>query len=612
MILKSKVSQRQAHPKKFFRLSLRYKLTLPVFLMVSTMTVLLSYTTYEVVRAMVVEKNQSRLLAIAEVFKESLKVPLMLNNQQVLIANIEWMSRRPDVMEVRVEDSEGVIVGGTGSVELSLPEYMNSKKFVGIDRIAPDTYAAVVPIEIENRVLGRLIIFFSHLGVEKELARIFQEKLLLGFALLIGLAFLTSGLTWLAIRPLFKLQNTVRKIRSGDLTARANIHTFDEFEDLGDAVNEMVARLSHSLNTLRARTEQLEESEEKYRLIIDTANDIIFSLDEHQSIVLLNKGFSGCSLEQILEGGMSFFENLFTDDSRSKFKEAVETVTTKKTPVTNLALTQKHYHIQSEIFYLLNLTPVADHDGKVKTVQGMMKDVTELRRIEMMKDSLIRDVAHELKTPTAKFQMGLEWFERDLKHNPDHSKYQSLIDMMKLNTDRLVKTITSILDLTKLEAGMDRVDKKDFDLRLLLEQVYSDMKDLCSKRGLSLILLPCPETAWVHGDRDMLYRVFVNLIGNSIKFTPEGQITLHCRKSNDKVLIDVQDTGIGIEQEDLEKIFERFYQKTAASTGIGVGLTISRDIVLLHQGKIHAFSEGAGKGTVFTVELPLLETVEIN
>ena len=104
----------------------------------------------------------------------------------------------------------------------------------------------------------------------------------------------------------------------------------------------------------------------------------------------------------------------------------------------------------------------------------------------------------------------------------------------------------------------------------------------------------------------MLYRVFVNLIGNAIKFTKVGGVRLTSVRKGSKVLIEVADTGVGLEKEDLDRIFERFFQKTASSTGIGVGLTISRDIVGLHNGRIWADSTGLGKGTTFKVELPAL------
>lgn len=587
-----------------FRLSLRYKLALPVLILTTLMLVLLLTTTIHLVRGLVLERNESRLMAMAEVFTESIKVPMILGTQEVLLANIEWMARRPDVLEVRVEDMEGLTVASTSQESVALPPPISRQDFFGVYRMEPDLYAVAVPIRVEGRLLGRLLIVFSQLGLEGELRKIFKERLLLAFAMAIVLALMTSVLTWFAIRPLFHLKKTVEKILRGDLTARSRIHSCDEIEDLSDAVNEMVSRLGRSLDNLRCRTEALEESEEKYRLIVENASDIIFSLTPEGEITLLNEGFSGYSQESLLQGGMELFLSVFSEASRERFREALKIVNEKKVLVTNLAVTHIHRTTRQEIFYLLNLTPVIDHEGHLKLIQGMMRDVTEIRRIEIMKDSLIRDVAHELKTPTAKFEMALNWFAREIEKQGHKEKYRQILDVLKNNTDRLMRTITSIMDLSKLESGIDRINKSRFDINEILEQVCQDMEPLCHQKSLTLEKQLNLEPLSIEGDRDMLYRLFVNLISNAIKFTPAGTISIKSARADSKVIIEVKDTGIGLEPENLERIFERFFQKTASSPGIGVGLTISRDIVTMHDGRIWAESEGLGKGMTFKVELP--------
>ena len=587
-----------------FRLSLRYKLALPVLVLVILMILLLFRTTFRTVRTLVMERTESRLKAVTEVFVETVKVPMILHNQQVLAANVEWMSNRQDVIEVRVEDADGIMVGGNQSVFGLLPDAIAKKDFLGVRKINPDTYAVAVPIKTRSRKLGRVLIVFSQLGFEAELREIFQKHLLLAFLMAMALAFLTAGLTWLAIRPLFHLKRTVEEILAGNMAARARIDSFDEIQDLGDAFNEMVARLGKSLENLRARTEALEESEEKFRLIVENASDIIFTLTPQGDLVLLNKGFSGCTLEELLGDGFPLLLALHTEESRKKFSEALETVCTTKQPVTNIPITHIHRGNQSEIFYLTNLTGILDQEGNVKLIQAVMRDVTELRRIDMMKDSLIRDVAHELKTPTAKFEMAINWFEKEIKKDQNGKKFLPIIGILRNNTDRLTRTITSIMDLSRLESGAEQIVATELDLNEVLHQVAQDMKPICEQKGILLEDAFSREPLRMKGDRDMLYRLFVNLIGNALKFTDRGKITLKSQNGGGSLYAEVDDTGIGIEKQDLEMVFERFFQKTAASTGIGVGLTISRDIVALHQGKIWAESKGLGKGATFKVEFP--------
>jgi signal transduction histidine kinase len=288
--------------------------------------------------------------------------------------------------------------------------------------------------------------------------------------------------------------------------------------------------------------------------------------------------------------------------SRDRFDQALEEVRNYQKSVRNLSSTHRHAVNQGEIHYLINLTPLVDHEGHVKFVQGVMRDVTELRRIEMMKESLVRDVAHELKTPTAKFEMAVNWIEKEIQKEDALRKYEPLVEILKTNVDRLMRTITSIMDLSRLESGMDKIVKESLDLNEILGQVRRDMEPLCLQKGLLLDAKLAPEPLMVQGDRDMLYRLFVNLITNAIKFTPQGRIDLASRREGSHALASVTDTGIGLSPGDREIIFERFVQKTASSQGIGVGLTICRDIAALHDARIWADSPGPGRGSVFKVE----------
>jgi len=588
------------------RFSLRYKVALPVLIFVLFILFLQFRTTYRVVAAMVMERTESRLRAIAEVFAETIKVPLMLGNQEVLLANIEWMGKRSEVLSVRVEDTDGKILGTAqpgSSSDLPEPQVPD---FVGAKRLTPDTYAVSVPIlGYENRRLGRVYILFSQLGFQSELRKIFMERLVLAFSMALLLALATAVVTWLALRPLIKLKRAAQEILAGDLTARADIHSFDEIEELAEAFNEMVARLARSLDSLRARTEALEESEEKYRLIVENASDIIFMLSPQGELALLNEGFSGCSREELLKGGLPRMLSLHSADTRDKLLQALRQIEEKKEAVTNVPTTHIHQRSLSEIYYLTSLTPVLDHEGNLKQVQGVMRDVTELRSIEIMKESLIRDVAHELKTPTAKFEMALNWFEKVMETQKEKDKYSQILQILKSNTDRLMRTITSIMDLSKLESGMYKIEEQELNLNEVLEQVASDMEPLCRQKKIELERNFCKLPLRMMGDRDMLYRLFVNLIGNAVKFTEVGKIAIKSSLKGNEIFVEVSDTGLGIEKKDLEIVFERFVQKTASTVGIGVGLTITRQIAGLHHGSVWAESEGLGKGTTFKVKFPL-------
>jgi len=298
--------------------------------------------------------------------------------------------------------------------------------------------------------------------------------------------------------------------------------------------------------------------------------------------------------------------SLHSEESRERFQEALNEIRERKQAETNIAVTHIRRGSLAEIFYLANLTPVLDAAGNVKFIQVIMRDVTELQRIEKMKESLIRDVAHELKTPAAKFQMTTDWFEKELEKRNEKDKYHEVTQILKNNADRLMRTITSIMDLTKLQAGVDHTVKAEMDLTDVLRQANADIGPLAKQKNLEFECHLLQEPLMMLGDSDMLYRLFINLLGNAIKFTETGKITLASYRDGGQIRADVHDTGIGIDKSELDNIFERFVQKTPSSVGIGLGLAISRDIVVLHQGRIWAESEGEGKGSTFKVEFPAI------
>ncbi|MFA7255643.1 MAG: ATP-binding protein [Candidatus Omnitrophota bacterium] len=594
----------ESSPRQAWRLPIRYKLSLPVLVLVLGIVFFVLFTTFNVFRDMMVKYKEARLQTIAEIFSETLKIPLEAQDSRSLKAYIQLLAEQADVDEVRVEDSDGKVLGSSRPGSEAFPGLFYKQDFFGVEKINPDTYAAVAPIMSGEAALGRLIIIFSKVEFEKELRKIFVEKFFVAFILVIIATLVIAWITWLIMRPLTALQKTARNILAGDLEARADIHSRDEIQEVGEAFNKVVSRLVQSFEHLRARSQALEESEEKYRSIVNDVSDIIFSITPEGELMILNRGFSGYTREEILAEGLPLFFLMHAPGEAQKFQEALETIVRTKKPVEHLNTQQFHRLHHAEIFYQTNLTPVVDYDGNLRLIQGVMRDITDLRHVEMMKETLVRDVAHELKTPTAKFIMTTQLLAKQMAHNPEKEKFLPMIKMLSDNADRLMRTISSIMDLSKVESGMSDIKKQELDLNDVLKLVADDIRPLVEQHHLKLETRFSQSPLKMLGDPDMLYRVFVNLITNATKFTPDGSITITSSVRGSDIFAEVSDTGIGIEPENLQRIFEAFFQKTPSTLGIGVGLTISKEIVALHEGEIWAESEGAGQGSVFKVVFP--------
>ena len=609
---KSSDGQEDPSSRQGWRVPIRYKLSLPVLILVLGIVFFVLMTTFNVFRDMMVKYKEARLQTIAEIFSETLKIPLEARDQRSLKAYIQLLAEQSDVDEVRVEGPDGKVIGSSRPENESFPGLFYKQDFFGVEKINPDTYAAVAPIMSGEETLGRLIIIFSKIEFEKELRKIFVEKFFVAFLLVIFVTLVITGITWLVMRPLTSLQKTARNILAGDLEARANIHSGDEIQEVGEAFNKVVSRLVQSFEHLRARSQALEESEEKYRSIVNDVSDIIFSITPEGEMMILNRGFSGYTREEILAEGLPLFFLMHAPGEAQKFQDALETIVRTKKPVEHLNTQQFHRLHHAEIYYQTNLTPVVDYEGTLRLIQGVMRDITDLRHVEMMKETLVRDVAHELKTPTAKFIMTTQLLAKQLANSPDKDRFLPLIKMLSDNADRLMRTISSIMDLSKVESGMSDIKKQELDLNEVLKLVADDIRPLVEQHHLKLEIRLSPLPLKMLGDPDMLYRVFVNLITNATKFTPDGTITVTSSVRGSDVFAEVADTGIGIDPENLQRIFEAFFQKTPSTLGIGVGLTISKEIVALHEGEMWAESEGAGRGSVFKVVFPSYQLANKN
>lgn len=610
---------------RVFAISLRYKLALPVAIFVFLMLLLLTHNMISLVRDLVLESFQSQIIAQAQALAEDTRDLLFKRDPSALRTYVNQFASRYGIFGVRVRDTKGsAYLEWPGDRELPVIKerlegtrvFAPQEPLVSVilnldsDRLTtsagylPKLHMVSAPIEVGTREVGRVELFYTSELVNETIRKIYQKRILFSFLGALAIAFLTSGLTWVAIRPLFRLQKTVQDILGGQMDARAKIHTGDEIEDLAEAFNEMVGRLQHSLKNLQTRSEALQESEEKYRALVENANDVIWMLSPEGKILFMNQSFPGLSRETLLKEGFPLLLSFHTEEAITQLENALKEVKIKKIAVSLVPTVYRNPQTRTEIFYSTNLTPVLNPAGELKAIQAVTRDITELKRIEMMKERLIRDVAHELRTPVAKFQMTLDWLEKELSQGDSGSRHQELLGVMKRNVALLMSMIGEVMDLSRLESGAERLERRPCELNRILLRVCEDLEPLIREKKLALERRFCAPPLLFAGDDRMLYRLFSNLVSNALKFTEQGKIIVESEKAADWIRIVVRDTGIGLEKDDLNKVFDRFFQKTAATPGMGLGLALSREIVLLHGGKIWTESEGLGKGAAFWIEFP--------
>jgi signal transduction histidine kinase len=247
--------------------------------------------------------------------------------------------------------------------------------------------------------------------------------------------------------------------------------------------------------------------------------------------------------------------------------------------------------------------------GRSNDLQRAYSDLAaahqELLGVDEMKTNFLANVSHELRTPLTSIR---SFSELLLAYEDDAAVHKEFLRIINSESERLTRLVNDVLDITKIEAGHMDWQMAMLNLPDLLRDSARTFGPLIAKGKLTFDLDIDDDLPPIYGDRDRLHQVVANLLNNAMKFTHVGTITLRADRQDDVVVITVCDTGIGIADEDQERIFEKFQQVgdtlTDKPRGTGLGLAICRDIVEYHQGRLAVESE-PGQGSTFTVALPI-------
>jgi signal transduction histidine kinase len=227
----------------------------------------------------------------------------------------------------------------------------------------------------------------------------------------------------------------------------------------------------------------------------------------------------------------------------------------------------------------------------------------ELEVLERSRQDLVANVSHELKTPITAIRAHLENLADGIEQ-PDRETMQVMLNQ----TERLGRLVDQLLDLSKLESGEVPLQLEPMPLAPVIDQVLSEFSVGRAVTDVALID-DVPDDLAVAADRERIHQVVFNLVDNAVRFTPPGgEVTIRAWREDERVQIEIHDTGVGVAPEHLPRVFERFYRADPARSrddggGTGIGLAIARSIVEGHGGRIAATSE-PGRGATFTFDLP--------
>ncbi|RKX70793.1 PAS domain-containing sensor histidine kinase [candidate division WOR-3 bacterium] len=393
------------------------------------------------------------------------------------------------------------------------------------------------------------------------------------FALVLAL-FSSRSLT----RPISRMIKVTQDIARGNFGSRLHLEGGDELAQLSIALNRMAQDLGRLFS-------EIEMEREKVHTILTSIREGLVVLDSDKKILLANENFNElCGLTEN-PVGKYFWEAL----RNVEFNRLIEAVIDKEEPRT------REIEVAGKIF-IANSAPLPD--GGVVVV---IHDVTRIKQVEKIKADFVANVSHELRTPLTAIKGFVETLEREIP-----SKQRRFLAIIKRHTDRLINIVADLLLLARLERHREMLEIEEVDLAQLVSDISVMYNERIKRKGLEL-KISIPRDLVVKADPFLLQQLLINLLDNALKYTEEGEITIVASPADGGVIIKVADTGIGIPEEHLPRIFERFYTVDKARSrklgGTGLGLSIVKHIVQLHRGKIEVESSLA-EGTTFIITLP--------
>jgi two-component system phosphate regulon sensor histidine kinase PhoR len=266
------------------------------------------------------------------------------------------------------------------------------------------------------------------------------------------------------------------------------------------------------------------------------------------------------------------------------------------------SIRQSKYQSSDEIVLTKHLSAL---ENEIKEMFEKAKsDIEYLERLQRMRSQFLGNVSHELRTPIFSIQGYLETLLNGAIDDPKVNKH--FLQKANQNTLSLSNLLNDLIDISMIESGEMRMSYRYFDINIFIQSIVNEFVPMAGEKNIKLIFNPAKEGLQVFGDKDKIRQVFVNLLQNAIKYTDEGSIEILLDEEKKLVKISVKDTGIGIPEEDLNRIFERFYRvdkaRSRAVGGTGLGLAIVKHIIEAHNSKIIVQSK-QGEGSTFSFKL---------
>lgn len=384
-------------------------------------------------------------------------------------------------------------------------------------------------------------------------------------------------------KPIKELINASKQVASGNFKVKTFLKNKDELSDLANNFNFMVSELEKQF-------EELSNQKEAFSTIIESIQNVLLVLDKQGKILIGNKKFKEIVETDDIEG--KFYLDVSTE---LQFNTIIEKVKKENQVTTELELFDREFLCSSNFL------------NTEKKILIILSDITKIKKLAKVKKDFIANISHELKTPLTAIKGFIELLLDEKGLSKTNIQYLNIINR---HTNRLINIVKDLLVLSELEEGKFKFNIEKINFKKFIETIIKIFDNKIKEKDLTIEISISEDVTEINADTFKLEQMFINLITNAIRYTENGQIKIEAKpKSNTIIEIVIEDTGIGIPQQDIDRIFERFYVVDKSHSrkmgGTGLGLAIVKHIVLLHNGNIKIESQ-QGIGTKFTIELPII------
>ena len=382
-------------------------------------------------------------------------------------------------------------------------------------------------------------------------------------------------------KPIANMRAVALTMAGGDLTARADDRSSDEYGELGRALNHLSSELGSTISSLEMERNRLQS-------LINGLSEGIIAVDAQGSVTLLNPAVYGLlSLSESTVDVRNAAPDVF-----AMFDEALRSGNVVKKTIW-----------QGDIALHISVSPLCLPGEDITGCVGIVSDVTSAERLEQTRRDYVANVSHELRTPLTAMRALMEPLRDGLVKTEEQR--QQIYDVVLRETMRLSRLVNDMLELSRLQSGTASLQRSVFAPLPLLNIIHETYSAYAEDYQQTFIYDVSESLPDVTGNPDRTQQVLIALLDNAFKYTPEGgTVTLSAAVEDNVVRIRVRDTGVGISKEDLPHVFDRFYKvdKSHHGKGTGLGLAIAYEI-MKHLGEEMSVTSGLNQGSCFTFTL---------